>query len=79
MYFLQDFCLVLRMLTIFYFILGFETKLASFYHTSMVELSELIDKCIEAKLISQEESIQYTKLLQLARHRTITSFRQVKL
>ena len=58
--------------------LGFEVKLASFYHSSMVELSEQIDKCLEDRIITREESIQYTKLLQLARHRTITSFRQVK-
>jgi len=56
---------------------GFEVKLGSFYQSSMLELSQLLDKNLKAKLLTQQEYIQYTRLLQLARHRTITSFRQM--
>jgi len=56
---------------------GFEVKLGSFYQSSMIELSQLLDKNLKAKLLTQQEYIQYTRLLQLARHRTITGFRQM--
>jgi len=58
-------------------IIAFETRLATFYHSTIVELQQMLDKYIAANIISNQDAVRVCRLIQLSRHRSILAFRSI--
>jgi len=56
---------------------GFDSRLASFYQSTIVSLQDLLDKYIEAEVLTVARSSHYSGLIQLARHRAVLAFRTI--